>query len=202
MISIPMMIFFMIESKNSILLLSGSQYINAVVPMIILMPIMVISSLSNITVMQILIPNNKENEFMKSVMLGAGLNLILNVLLISYIGTIVAVISTLIAEFVQFIMQLIYTKKYIKEIFLLKQLIKVRVTSITSGIILIIFKNSIVLNFSNIEISCLISIILNGFLFFMSYIFILNILKFDLIIEIKRSLFIIIKNNLEIMILK
>lgn len=189
MIAIPMMVFFCVESKESILLLSGDKYVKAIIPMIILMPIMVISSLSNITGMQILIPNNQENKFMKSVMFGAGVNLILNSILMPRYGAIGAAVSTLIAECGQFTMQINYTRKYVKDIFSLKQLGKVVLATIISAIALIISKHYMNVSFINTELRSLIVLIIGGIVFFAIYSFILIIVKFDMILDLKNSIF-------------
>ena len=57
------MVFFIVEAKDSILLLGGSQYLPATLAMQILMPILLISGFSNITGNQILIPMNREKYF-------------------------------------------------------------------------------------------------------------------------------------------
>lgn len=189
MISIPMMLFFMITSKESVLLLSGNEYIKATIPMMILMPIMVISSLSNITGMQILIPNNQEDKFMKSVTVGAILNLFLNLIIMSKFGATGAAIATLIAECGQFTMQILYTRRYVKDIFSLKQLGKVVFASIVASIIIIIFKNYVELNLSNTEISSVILLMISGCIFFTVYTVLLFIVKFNLIIEVKSWLY-------------
>lgn len=186
MISVPMMMFFMISAKESILLLSGNDYKSAIIPMIILMPIMVISSLSNITGMQILIPNNEEDKFMKSVSVGAILNLFFNLILMSKLGSIGAAIATLIAECGQFTMQIFYTRKYVKDIFSLNQLLKVIFSATVSSIIIIILKSSIKVEIKSMELNCFISLVVTGIIFFATYISILFILKFDQVIEVKK----------------
>ena len=196
MISIPMMLFFCIESKDSILLLSGKNYIKAVIPMIILMPIMVISSLSNITGVQILIPNNQEHKFMKSVIVGAILNIIFNVILMPKFGSIGAAVSTLIAECGQFTMQVIYTRKYVKGIFSLKQLGKILLSSSIAAMILFVFKSYMNFSFSNTEINSFTSLIIIGSIFFIIYIILLFMVRFDLAIEVKEYIFKKLANNI------
>lgn len=52
MMAVPMMVYFILAAEPSIIFLSGAEYADAATPMKILMPIMLITSLSNITGME------------------------------------------------------------------------------------------------------------------------------------------------------
>lgn len=113
MMAVPMMVYFILAAEPSIIFLSGAEYADAATPMKILMPIMLITSLSNITGMQILIPTGGEWKFAISVTCGALVDLILNVIFIPRMGANGAAIGTLFAELTQFSVQLFFTWKYI-----------------------------------------------------------------------------------------
>lgn len=125
MLAVPMMIYFMMTAESSVLFLSGSEYIFAATPMRILMPIMLLSSLSNITGMQILIPTGGEWKFAFSVTCGAIVDAVLNLILIPRMGAIGAAFGTLFAELTQFCVQLYFVRIYIRGVFSRKPTIQV-----------------------------------------------------------------------------
>lgn len=103
--AIPMLIFFIIYAKSSILLLSGDGYENAILPMQILMPTLLFLGLTNIMGVQIMIPMGKESKVLVSVCIGAIMDLIINILLIPEFSVSGAAIGTLVAEVTVFIYQ-------------------------------------------------------------------------------------------------
>lgn len=78
----------------------GPGYDECVRVIMMLSPVLVIKGLSVVARMQYLIPNQKEKIFIESVFLGAGINLLVNWILIVRIGALGAAIGTVIAEFV------------------------------------------------------------------------------------------------------
>lgn len=114
MMAVPMMVYFILVAKPSIIFLSGAEYAEAAKPMRILMPIMLITSLSNITGMQILIPTGGEWKFAVSVTCGAIVDVILNVIFIPKMGANGAAIGTLFAELTQFCVQIFFSRNYIR----------------------------------------------------------------------------------------
>ena len=114
MMAVPMMVYFILAAKPSIIFLSGAEYTEAAKPMRILMPIMLITSLSNITGMQILIPTSGEWKFAVSVTCGAIVDMILNAIFIPKMGANGAAIGTLFAELTQFCVQIFFTRNYIR----------------------------------------------------------------------------------------
>ncbi len=76
-------------------------------------------SWSNVIGTQLLIPLNKIKEFTVSVTVGAVINLILNLMILKYLGSVGACISTIIAEFAVTGIQLYFIRRFIN----IKQLI-------------------------------------------------------------------------------
>lgn len=99
------MIYFTIMARESILLLSGEAFLDAVLPMQILMPTVLFIGLSNITGIQVLSPLGKENIVLWSIICGAVLDLGLNLVLIPRYGAAGAAFSTMLAEVVVLIFQ-------------------------------------------------------------------------------------------------
>lgn len=129
-IAIPMVVYFTLFARESVIFIAGRAYLDAVTPMKIIMPILLITGVSNVIGMQILIPNNKENIFMRAVMSGAVTDLILNAILIPIYASTGAAIATLCAEIVQFSVQLFYTKKIFLQIISLHEILKVLLCTI------------------------------------------------------------------------
>ena len=188
MIAFPMMIYFILVAKPSILFLSGSQYLDSVTPMKILMPIMLISSLSNITGMQILIPIGKENRFAISVTCGAIVDLVLNIILIPKYGANGAAVGTLCAEVVQFSMQVIFTSKYLKGTLSGVDTIKVFVASIISvaGYVIasLLYKGN-----------AFITLVITAVMYFGIYALCLVVVKYEIFNELLNMILKPLKNN-------
>ena len=81
--------------------------------MMILCPMIIASSLTNVLGIQLLIPMEKTKQYTKSVVASAVVNFILNLFLIRYFNSYGAAFSTIIAEYLVLIIQIGYTKEYI-----------------------------------------------------------------------------------------
>lgn len=105
LISFPLTVYFCEFSRDCILLLSGSQYLPAIAPMIIIMPTIIFIGLTNIIGLQIFIPLGMEKLVLFSVLGGAVVDFIINYFLIPLFSSSGAAIGTLVAEFVVLIIQ-------------------------------------------------------------------------------------------------
>ena len=81
--------------------------------MMILCPMIIASSLTNVLGIQLLIPMEKTKQYTKSVAISAIVNFVLNLFLIKYFNSYGAAVSTIIAEYLVLIIQMIYTREYI-----------------------------------------------------------------------------------------
>lgn len=111
MVAIPAAIFFILYAPETISILSGSQYQKAIPMMQIIMPASIFISISGILGNQLLNALGKEKWIFNSVCFAAILDLILNILLIPKFGGNGAAFSTMLAEFVVFLVQIIYLQK-------------------------------------------------------------------------------------------
>ncbi len=91
----------------------GQGYDACIILIIALSPVLVVKGLSEIARMQYLIPNHKEKIFIESVFCGAGVNFVVNWILIVRLGALGAVIGTMVAELVSCIWQYTKMNKYI-----------------------------------------------------------------------------------------
>lgn len=141
-ITIPLTLFFTIEADDVIYLLGGKDFSSSVNCMRILMPILIISGLSNITGNQILIPRGKDFCFFKAVCIGAIVNVILNCALIPKYSAVGASIATLIAELAQFLVQLYFSRNYLRKTIQLNRFFKLFIASFFVSVILVILKTT------------------------------------------------------------
>ncbi len=115
LLALPLVIFFSVEAENTILLLSGRDYLPAVRPMVIIMPTVLLIGLSNVTGIQILVPVNKEKYTVLSTIVGAVINLIINYTLIPVYGAGGAALGTVVAEFIVLCVQLPFVRQEVRE---------------------------------------------------------------------------------------
>lgn len=113
---LPVTIYFMLFAGESIQFLAGKGYEGAVAPMVILMPTVLLIGLSNITGIQILTPQNLEQKVLNSILCGAVVDFLLNLLLIPKMASQGAALATMIAEVVVLIVQCLYLRDMIKDI--------------------------------------------------------------------------------------
>lgn len=115
-----LMTFFILFARESILLLSGEEFLPAVLPMQILMITLLLIGLSNITGIQVLTPMGQEQKVLVSILAGATIDFILNLFLIPKYASTGAAFATVMAELVVLIVQCIYLwdimVKFIKKV--------------------------------------------------------------------------------------
>lgn len=135
----------------------GKEYIACIILVQALAPVMVIKSISTVVRYQYLIPLGKDRIFIYSVLAGAIINVIANMIFIPNLGALGAVIGTLLAELIACIVQLAFISRDIKIWSLFNNLI----TYIFMGIIMFIIVrlNAHILNI-NIFFKCIIEILI------------------------------------------
>lgn len=120
-LSIPIMFGIMAISKDFVPWFFGEGYEKVTILMITSSPIIVLISLSTVTGSQFLMSIKKQNIHTISVIIGAVVNVTLNCILLKYFASLGAVISTVAAELVIAMIEIIYIVKYryinVKDIF-------------------------------------------------------------------------------------
>ena len=176
LISVPLMIYFMIYAKETIIFLSGDAYIGAIIPMQLIMPTLLLIGITNILGIQILVPLGKEKIVLYSEIIGAVIDVIINMALIPHLASSGAAIGTTVAELSVLIVQFIALKKeirnYFKNINYSRIIVAVILSALISLTIRIFFKNIFII------------LLLSAFIFFGIYFIYLLIKKEMLIIEI------------------
>lgn len=113
LISLPVVVYFILLSKEAILFLSGENFLPAVVPMQLIMPTILFIGLSNLMGIQILVPTNKEKLVVYSTVIGALVDIIVNALVVVNLGPSGAAIAGSIAEFSVMMVQFYFLKDFI-----------------------------------------------------------------------------------------
>ncbi len=112
-ICIPLSLGLYITAPNVINLLCGPSYAPAIQTLQILSPILIFIAISNVLGIQILYPQGKESIVIKCTVVGAVVNVTLNVCLIPFLENNGAAIASCIAEFMVTLVMIIISHKYI-----------------------------------------------------------------------------------------
>ncbi len=110
---VPLMIYFSMFAEECIVFLASEEFLRSTVSMIILMPTVLLIGLSNITGIQVLTPKNQEKKVLCSILWGAAIDFLLNLLLIPHYNEAGAAAATLAAELAVLVIQCIYLKALI-----------------------------------------------------------------------------------------
>lgn len=109
----------------------GNQYTKTISITIALSAVMIPMSITNVIQTQYLIPFSKEKVYIKAVIIGASINLILNIILIPKLGAFGAAIGTFAAE----LLVCSYELYSIRRIYRLRQLAEVLIPFMICGLI-------------------------------------------------------------------
>lgn len=109
-LALPLVIYFTLLAKQSILFLSGEDFLPAVLPMQLIMPTVLCIGLSNLMGIQILVPTNREKLVVLSTIIGAIVDLLINLVVIPKFGASGAAFAGSVAEFTVAFVQLYILK--------------------------------------------------------------------------------------------
>lgn len=118
LIAAPMTVFFVFFAREGVLLLSGTAYEGAIVPMQVIMPTLLLVGISNLTGMQILVPTGREQVVLYSEIAGAAVDVVINAVLIPKYASTGAAVGTLVAEAVVLLVQYAVLRREVKAAFL------------------------------------------------------------------------------------
>ena len=150
-------------AKEFVPVFFGKGYDECIILIMLLSPVLIIKAVSNTVRTQYLIPLKMEKFYIKSVILGAIVNIIFNALFISKLGALGAVLGTLLAELIACIWQFIEIKKYIQ----IKKYYFKYFNYLLSGMIMVL----LVRIFANVNINIYIKLILEIIIGMASYLF-------------------------------
>ncbi len=176
LLAFPLMFGIISVSSSFVPIFYGKGYDKVIPLLCVISPIIVLIGLSNVTGTQYLLPTKKQNQYTLSVVVGAIVNFILNLILIKYFASIGASIATVIAELAVTSIQFILVRKEIKFIDVIKLSYKYVIGS------LIMFMCSMIVGYFIKD--NLVSIILQVIVSFFVYFLVLYILKDKMINEV------------------
>ena len=184
MVSVPCCIGLFFLSYHVVMLLSGDQYITAVPVMRVMNPIIMIIGVSNFIGLQLFMPLRKERYTLYSVICGAVLNFILNLLLIPKYQVFGAAISTICAEAVVTGVQLFLARNIINLKKTFKMFAGYLVNSIIMGLFVFIVSHSI----ENILLSFISGIACGFFVYLLLLILEKNTIVYSAIKSLKEKI--------------
>lgn len=184
-IAFPIMFGVIAVSNNFVPIFFGQGYDKVAMLINIISPILLAIGLSNVIGTQYLLPTKRQKEYTISVVLGAIINFIINMLLIKRCGALGAAIGTVIAEISVTVVQFVFIRKEIKILEILKVAKKYLITSIIM-LLVCVFVGKIIRN----KLMCVIIQVIIGTI---SYLVILLTIKDKFLYEILEKVKNIIK---------
>lgn len=188
--AIPVVLYFMIMSPETIQILGGDDYNPAIRCMQIITLTIIPLGVGNVACSQVLTPLRKEKLTMYSTIYGACINFVANAFLISHYGAVGAAAATVLAESIVAFIQARYAWNEMRDAFLKIPYMKFVIGNIVATIILYSVRR--VFYFEN----ALMAMVLTCIVFFGCYAIILLILKDELILKYGGHTFKLIKQKL------
>lgn len=179
LLGIPSMLGLFILAPDIIRVFAGNDFGDSVLTMRLLLPLIFFLGFSNLIGMQLLYPFGQERKVLISVLIGALVNLFLNVLLIPYYQHFGAAFSTMIAEGTVLLVQIILSKDLLKFIKVGANVFKILLSSLIMGGVVLIVQNLSLTSTINIIISMIVGVLV--------YILSLIVLKEDNITNFFRE---------------
>lgn len=184
-LGIPMMLGLIAITKGFVPWFFGEEFKPVVGILIATSPIILAIGLNNITGIQYLIQTGNEKLFTKSVVIGAIINVIFNLILIPLTGAIGAAIASVLAETTILIVQL----SYLKDKMNLLEILKISWKCWISGIIMFVGVFLIDNFLEKTAVNTLIEIVIGGII----YIIMLFLLKYEFLHNIIQQ----VKNTIK-----
>lgn len=113
MAALPLVILIEIYTPEIVLLIAGSGYEGAILPMRIALPIIVIGGISQITINQVLIPHNYERITLIAACVGVIICITLNLILVPILSSVASAIAWIITEIIMTVITLTCVRKYL-----------------------------------------------------------------------------------------
>lgn len=162
---LPAMVGLFMLSKEVIIIISGKEFLKSNSSLKILCFALLFSTLAGCLYECILIPAKREKYVLRSTIISAVLNIVLNIIFIPIWSENAAAASTVISEAVILILDLYYSRDLSKKIFLSKDFLKNVEEAIVGCLGIIIECFLINMSFSNIIIKTVLSVLLSIILY-------------------------------------
>lgn len=132
--SIPAAIGTMSIAKPLILVFSGKDFLGALVPMLVISPVIIFISISSFADNIVLLPQKLEKISLQAQIAGAVFNIALNYFMIPRWGVFGAAFSTFLVEFLVTFYKIFFSFRFLYKLIFFKNLIKVVASSIFMSI--------------------------------------------------------------------
>ena len=182
LIIFPIIAGMLIVNKDFVSFFLGKDFQEARVAIDIMIARMFFIGWTNIMGIQILIPHNRNREFMLSTTIPAFVSVGLNLLLIPSLGFVGASITSVLTEALVWVIQYYYTRSYLKEVPILSSMLKIILSSSLMYIILLLLQP--LLKFSSVVNVGIYGIL--GAVFYISFILVFRVVNVK---ELKEQFF-------------
>ena len=185
MLTFPLMFGMSSIASHFVPVFYGKGFDKVAILICVISPILVLIGLSNVTGTQYLLPTKQQNKYTLSVVVGAIVNFILNLILIKHFKSVGASIATVIAELAVTVTQFHLVKDQIS----FKEVLKIGYKYFIAS--LIMFACSMVIGklINNNLIAVIVQVIVSTFIYFMALIAMKDTFIKDLIKKFKNKLF-------------
>lgn len=163
-------------AKEFVPVFYGSGFDDCVILFYILLPSCCFIAFASVIRTQYLIPHKKDDIYIKSVLLGALVNFVLNIILIKYLNSKGAAIATLVAEMMVCVYQCIKTKQDLD----IKRYVKNSIPFVAAGIVMFAIIVSIPIDTIGSLNRMFIKIIIGIIIYFVTLMFLLHFNKNEL----------------------
>ena len=109
--ALPLVFYCVFFAKEIIWLIAGDEFYGAVLPMQIILPMLLPSSLAQIFVMQVLMPMKKDKVIFVSSCIGAFIGITMNLLIVKHYGAVGSAIVLLLAVVIGDLYNFVYVLK-------------------------------------------------------------------------------------------
>ena len=158
---LPSIVGLTMLSREAILIIAGNKYLDAQLPLVVLSITILFSTFSGLFNNCVLLPHKREKVFLKSSIISAVTNIVLNFILIPYFGAVAAAFTTLISEIIMALMNFMGCRDLIGRVVFNKSF-KNNLTSVFCGSIGVIICCKIIMTvFLNIYVRSIVVVLLS-----------------------------------------
>ncbi len=182
MLALPCIAGLSLLSSEVVLLISGKEFINAILAMKILSPIILVIGLSHLIGLQVLLPIGKEKYTLFSFGMGAITSIILNIILIPKFAHNGAAVATVAAESCVTLTQLYFGWEYMKDKIFTRSKLGYIIGSLSIVIVVTLVKKVFITN----TYILLFSVVLSGLVYGLTLILMKDEFALEIMHKLKR----------------
>lgn len=185
MIAIPMALGIIAISEKFVPLFFGEEYMKSIYLLDILSLLFIFMGLNSVTGSQYLISTGQQNKHIKFLLIGGGINILLNCILIPKFMSIGAAIASVIGEATITILEMNYLNKTNQ--YRVKNIVKYIKTYLMSSVIMFI-TISFIMKFVNSMIGIIFSVAIGGIIYFIILLLFKDEMFFEEINKMKNKI--------------